>query len=134
MSKSPTVVFSPSSSVSINLLQSLLFVFGTFLLTSNMGIDNQVNLNVFQWNARSLNSNHDQLIQHLNDSSVKYDILALQSIGGLSYELPIVPGFHYPPYFSIFESKIRTATYVRTGIQSSNTYVQDLKNGHAISC
>lgn len=121
-------LFSPSSIVKSISLSLFWVVFAS--LSWNMGSEC---LNVLQWNCRSLNTNLEQLTQHLVDSEICYDVLALQSIGGISFELPQIPGFHHPPYFTIFDNKVRTATYVKKDTQSSYSFVKDLKNGHALT-
>ena len=111
-------LFSPSSIVKSISLSLFWVVFAS--LSWNMGSEC---LNVLQWNCRSLNTNLEQLTQHLVDSEICYDVLALQSIGGISFELPQIPGFHHPPYFTIFDNKVRTATYVKKDTQSSYSFM-----------
>jgi hypothetical protein len=59
----------------------------------------------------------DLLIQFLDDSSQEYDLLLLQSIGVFKKEIPLIPGFHYPPFITCEDNRIRTATYVRKNLQ-----------------
>ena len=99
---------------------------------TNSGVNSKP-LNILQWNCRSLNTTHDQLVQFLSDSDHIYDALVFQSIGSTSLSLPSIPEFHYPPYISISNSRIRNATYVRKGLQSSRLYVNDFTVGHAVS-
>ena len=120
----PFTLRNSNKSISSLLFVSLLIVFGML---------NDSRLNILQWNCRSLNSNLDQFSQFLSDCATNYDILALQSIGTTSFVMPQFDGFHYPPYLSITESRIRTATYVKKGIHSARTNLAQLQHGHAIT-
>ena len=75
-------------------------------------------LRVLQWNCRSINTTKDQLIQHLARS--KYQILALQSLAVTPAQLPVIEGFHYPPYYVTDKNnKVKVATYIISGLSAS---------------
>ena len=73
------------------------------------------NIDILQWNCRSILRNIDELIQHL--SSNKFKVLLLQSINTSKNKLPHIPNFHYPPIYNQDESgKINTAIYIHRNI------------------
>ena len=137
MNKTSKYFFSPYQLFLKEAVTSVSLIFAVSCLFSVMssGLDifttDHHKLNIFQWNCRSLNTNQDQFLQHINESN--YDILALQSVGSRSYSVPQIPGYHYPPYITMFDSKIRTVTYVKLGMISTMTYIKDLKYGHAVT-
>ena len=125
------IVFSPS--IPLHFIKQPILVFVIiFAFLSATTMARSQNLTVLQWNARSLNTNFDHLTQFLQDTESNYDVIALQSIGANSYTMPVISGFHYPPFYSASEGKIRTATYIRKGNIAYNKYIKDLSHGHAV--
>ena len=99
-----------------------------------MAVPNQPtenDLSILQWNCRSLFTNVERLSQLLSEHS--FDVLALQSVGTTSKTLPILEGYHYPPFKRISEKKYRTVFYVKKGLSASISRIKDLKDGLAIT-
>ena len=100
-------------------------------MMNNSGHTISPSVNILQWNCRTLNNKTDEFQQFLTDNK-SFDVLALQSVGTKRLSLPILPGFHYPPYTHVKENKIRCAMYVKKNILVSGLHIPNLTNGHAI--
>ena len=80
---------------------------------------------VLQWNCRSINTTKDQFIQHLVNN--KYQAIALQSLAVVPSKLPVIDGYHYPPFYTLDDQgKVRVATYVVSGLSVSNSTPPDI--------
>ena len=67
-----------------------------------------------QWNCRAISTARDLLIQHLANNN--YTVVALQSLKTTFKKLPVLPGFHYPPYTKADNNgDVKVATYVAVG-------------------
>ncbi|KAL8604361.1 hypothetical protein ACOMHN_028124 [Nucella lapillus] len=75
--------------------------------------------NILQWNCRNINTNSHYLKQHLHQSSRDYGILCLQSLAVKKEDLPVLKGYYYPPFYSLQDGKVRTATYVKDSLQTA---------------
>ena len=69
------------------------------------------NLSILQWNCRNLHTNLSIFKQFL--STVKFDVICLQSVGRRYQDLPILAGYYYPPiYTRRSDGVVAVATYV----------------------
>ena len=81
----------------------------------NRSMKNDVN--IFQWNCRSISTNLDYLKHQLVSSD--YDVLILQSLNVTSNNLPSLRGYYYPPLYDSAHSteKVHTAIYIREDLE-----------------
>ena len=90
-------------------------------------------LSVLQWNCRSIHGKEELLVQHIKDTRSDISVLALQSVGTITKALPNINGFHYPPFLTKEDNKIRTATYIKVGLTTNFIKQLDHSIGHEIS-
>ena len=78
-------------------------------------VKNVQNIKVFQWNARSIRRNKDDLTEFLAEN--RPDVLAIQSPNCSINEMPVLNGYYYPPITDIRgdRSKAYVATYIKEG-------------------
>ena len=114
MFKYNKLIFSPSLQVTFS-VYTLLFVI--FLSGAHKMPDLNSNVNVLQWNCRHIKTNLIQFTQFLHNSKTTYHALCLQSLAVKRSDLPVIPNYFYPPFYSIENDKIRTATYIRKSIK-----------------
>ena len=79
------------------------------------------NLNVFQWNCRSLKANSAYLLEFLVNSHNTHHILCLQSVNMKFNELPRLEGYYYPPAVSNKDKKVRTVIYIHKQCSYTHT-------------
>ena len=76
-----------------------------------------INFRVLQWNCRNLHTNMDQFKQFL--STMKLQVLCLQSVGRRPGDLPVLEGFYYPPYYKQRrDGVVAVATYVSSDLRA----------------
>ena len=79
-----------------------------------------MDLQIMQWNCRSIERNLDQLLQFLSIKPCK--ILSLQSLNIKKEKLPKIKGFFYPPVYNIDKNTLRVNTAIY--IKSDLNYIQ----------
>ena len=87
-----------------------------------------INVNILQWNARSLNKNIDYLVNFLADSVERFHVLLIQSPFCQKDKLPEIEGYFYPPECSCnVEGKAFTCTYVHKTViyEQAHSPLQD---------
>ena len=74
-------------------------------------------LKIFQWNARSINTNILQFQHHINSND--YCVLAIQSLNVEPSRLPKLDNFYYPPLYTCNKEnkRVMTAIYIRTDLE-----------------
>ena len=80
------------------------------------------NIDILQWNCRSISRNLDYLIQYL--SNKKHQILVLQSLYVNKHKLPKLPNYYYPPVFQPEDEKGKVNTAIH--IQENLNYIDIL--------
>ena len=75
---------------------------------------------VCQWNCRSINTNLDQLVQHV--SRHQFEVVCLQSLACPPGNLPRLEGYYYPPVVGPVSprDKVMACIYIRHNVLFSN--------------
>ena len=78
---------------------------------------NNKNINILQWNCRSISTNLEYLKQEL--ASRECHVLLLQSLSVKKQNLPKLEQFYYPPIVNECQAndKVMTAIYIFAGLE-----------------